>query len=46
MRRIFRGLALGLSASLAALTGAELQNMEVGGQIIVLGEYYTVLTKT
>ncbi len=41
MRSIFRGLALGLSASLAALTGAELQNMEVGGQIIVLGEYYT-----
>ena len=41
MQRVVVGSVLALAGALATASGAELQNMEVGGQIIVLGEYYT-----
>lgn len=41
MRSILVGSVFVLAGFWAAESQAELQNMEVGGQIIILGEYYT-----
>ena len=41
MRNGVLGSALVLAGLLAQGSGAELKNVEVGGQIIILGEYYT-----
>lgn len=40
MKAMVAGALMGLTALGAVVAPAELQNMEVGGQIIVLGEYY------
>lgn len=41
MRSIIAGSAWVLAGLLTQGSGAELKNVEVGGQIIILGEYYT-----
>lgn len=41
MKGVVVGLALVLAVVQAAESSAELQNVEVGGQIIIFGEYYT-----